>query len=293
MLTLPLLPLSFVYCFISSIRKLLCKKKDFGIALVSVGNIVAGGSGKSPFVIELAKRYMDAAVVLRGYKRRSRGTLVVSKRGQIVCSVQECGDEAMMIAKALPDAIVIVSEDRAKAIEEAKRLGAGIVFLDDAFHKCYKKFDIVIDVEVPNPFCLPVGAYRLPRFFLRYADLVVKEGRDFSRSVTIKNPTPKMVLISAIANPKRLKNFIPKNIPCYFFEDHHYFTKSEIQKIWQKEHPTSLLVTAKDIVKLQTFGYPLSLMQLHLDIKEEIFVKIDEYKRNYYAKKDANSPNTS
>ena len=274
-------------------RKLLCKKRDFGVAVVSVGNLVAGGSGKSPFVIELAKRYKDAAIVLRGYRRESQGTLVVSRRGEILCDVKESGDEAMMMAKALPKATVIVSEDRAKGIEEAKRLGADIVFLDDAFHKCYKKFDIVIDVDTPNPFCLPLGAYRLPRFFLRYADLVVQEGKDFKRKVTIQNPTAKMVLISAIANPKRLLPFIPKNTPYYFFPDHHYFSKSEIEAIIQKEHPTSLLVTAKDIVKLQKFGYPLSLLQLQLDIKEEIFLKIDEYKRNYYAKKDANSPDPS
>ena len=266
----------------------MCIKKDFGLPIISVGNIVVGGSGKSPFVMELAKRHEGACVVLRGYKRASSGVLVVSNKGKILCEVHESGDEAMMIAKALPQASVIVSENRDKGIKRAKELGAKVIFLDDAFHKCYEKFDIVIDVDAPNNFCLPIGPYRLPRFFLRYANLVVKEGRDFTRNVMIKNPTAKMVLITAIANPKRLLAFVPKDMPHYFFPDHHGFSKGEIDAIIQKERPTSLLVTAKDIVKLQKFGYPLSLLQLQLEIKEEVFAKIDSYIKDYHAKKDAN-----
>ncbi len=230
----------------------------------------------------------DAAVLLRGYKRASRGVLVVSEMGEILCDEKESGDEAMMIAKVLPQASVIVSENRDEGIKRAKELGAKVIFLDDAFHKCYEKFDIVIDVKTPNRFCLPLGPYRLPRFFLRYANLVVKEGRDFTRNVTIQNPTAKMVLVTAIANPKRLLSFIPKDMPYYFFPDHHRFSKEEIDAIIQKERPTSLLVTAKDIVKLQKFGYPLSLLQLQLEIREEIIAKIDSYIKDYHAKKDAN-----
>ena len=287
------LPFSLLYCAVASLKKIACKPKSFGIPLVSVGNLIVGGSGKTPIVIELAKRYENAAVVLRGYKRTSKGTIVVSTRGKISCNVEESGDEAMLLAKSLPFATIIVSENRDKGIQKAKELGCKVVFLDDAFHKCYEKFDILIDIEGKNRLCLPSGPYRLPRFFLLQADIVIKENQDFTRRVTITNPTEKMVLVTAIANPDRLKRFIPKNIPTYYFCDHHSFTKEELEEIVQKEHPTSLLVTRKDVVKLQKFHYNYSILELKIDIDEKVIDRVDRYIKDFYAKKDSNGSNPS
>ncbi len=251
-----------------------------------------GGSGKTPLIAALASKYCDAAVVLRGYGRKSRGVQVVSKWGRVLCDVECSGDEAMELARALPKASVIVSEDRLVGIVKAKELGAKVVFLDDAFGKCIEKLDILIDVPTPNRFCLPAGPYRLPGAFMHSADIVVREGRDFRRKVWIENPTQKMVLVTAIANPKRLERFVPTDIPRYYFADHHDFSAEEIAAIWKKESPTSLLVTAKDAVKLQKFGYPLSLLRLELEIENKIGQKIANYIRNHDAKEDPDSPDT-
>jgi len=251
-----------------------------------------GGSGKTPLIAALAKEYADAAVVLRGFGRKSRGVQVVSERGRVLCDVECSGDEAMELARALPKASVIVSEDRLQGIAKAKEMGAKVVFLDDAFGKCIEKLDILIDLSTPNPLCLPSGPYRLPRTFLRNADIVVREGRDFRRKVWIENPTQKMVLVTAIANPKRLERFVPSDIPHYYFADHHDFSAEEIAAIWEKESPISLLVTAKDAVKLQKFGYPLSLLRLELAIDDRIRKKVANYIRNYDAKEDPDSPDT-
>jgi tetraacyldisaccharide 4'-kinase len=70
-----------------------------GIPIISVGNLTVGGSGKTPFVIELCKLLDSPCVVSRGYGRRSKGVVVVSRNGTILCGVKESGDEAMLIAK--------------------------------------------------------------------------------------------------------------------------------------------------------------------------------------------------
>ena len=260
---------------------------------MSVGNLIVGGSGKTPFIQALASRYPNSAIVLRGYKRESKGTFLVSYLGKIMTDVRTSGDEAMMLAKSLPKCSVVVSEDRVAGIQKAKELGANVVFLDDAFHKNYKKFDILIDVETKNRFCLPSGPYRLPRSFAKFANLAVKENKDFRRKVWIENPTSNMVLITAIANPDRLNPYLPPNIAKYYFSDHHYFTEKELEEIWQKEQPTSFLVTEKDSVKLEKFPYPLSLLRLELEIELKVLERVDKYIKEFHAKKDSNSPYTS
>jgi len=254
---------------------------------------VVGGSGKTPVIKELAKRYENVAVVLRGYGRRSSGLVQVSKRGKILVDVQRSGDEAMELALALKNASVYVCEDRKAAIEQAKKDGAKVVFLDDAFRHCIAKYDILLKKNTPNHSCLPAGPYRLPLFFEKFADLVLEEGVDFTKVVKIQSPTQKMVLITSIADPARLDPYLPKGIKRYYFKDHHHFTEEELQSIWQKEQPTSFLVTRKDLVKLEKFDFLYSILDLQVRIDPGILNQIDRYIRNFDAKKDADCPDAS
>ncbi len=294
--SLILLPVTAVYCFVVMAKRYLCRKKDYGIPVVSVGNLIIGGSGKTPFVIELAKRFEKPFVVLRGYKRKKRGTFFVSKNGEISCSVKECGDEALLIAKNLCKGSVIVCDKREEAINLAKEKGAEIVFLDDAFHICsVSKFDILIKSAPPNKFCIPSGPFREPPFFEKYANRIVKEGVDFERAVEIVNPTEKMVLVTAIANPLRIEKYLPENgvIGKVYFEDHHFFTEDEIERIKNKFSPSSLLVTRKDEVKLESFNVKLSILDLKINIKKQIIKEIKNYKESFYEKKDSDSSDSS
>ena len=112
-------PLSLIYGTVMYFRRIFSTRESFGLPIVSIGNLVVGGSGKTPFVIALASRYEDVAVISRGYGRESKGLVQVSEKGRILCSVEESGDEAMLMALSLPDATVIVSEERKSAIEKA------------------------------------------------------------------------------------------------------------------------------------------------------------------------------
>ena len=138
-----LLPVSLLYGSLMWLRRVLAKPKDYGIPIVSIGNLIVGGSGKTPFVIELANRYEDVAIISRGYGRESSGLVVVSQYGKIECDVKTSGDEAMLMAQST-QATVIVSENRAIAIKQAKDMKAKLIILDDGFNKVdIKKYDIL------------------------------------------------------------------------------------------------------------------------------------------------------
>ncbi len=260
--------------------------QDFGIDIISVGNLSVGGSGKTPLVTALASRYEDVAIVLRGYGRESRGLVVVSDGNKILCDVKISGDEAMIYAHKLPNVKVIVSENRNNGVLKAKEIGAKILFLDDAYSKHdIKKLDILIDVESKNLSCLPSGPFR-ERLWKGKKAVLIREGIDFKRVVELKNKSDKMSLVTAIARPQRLDSYLPQVVSKNYFEDHHSFVRDEVLNILKKDNADSVLVTYKDYVKLEQFGLPLSLLDLYVEVNENIFNIVDNYRRKNSAKKD-------
>jgi len=276
-----LLPLSAIYCLIVLSKRFLGKRRKlyFTIPIVSIGNLTVGGNGKTPFCIALAKDYSSVAIVLRGYGRKSHGLILVSDNGQIMCDALASGDEAMLYAKSLPQATVIVSEDRVEAIRFAKKRGAKIVFLDDGFSKSYiSKIDLLLkpNPEPKNSFCLPSGPYREPRFLYKYADVIISEGTDFKRHVEVLNPTEKMLLVTAISKPSRLDAYLPENVIAKVsFEDHYMYNEKELESLLHEHNATSILTTQKDAVKMSTFDIPLSILKLEVEIFPETKAKIN------------------
>lgn len=251
--------------------------KSFGIPVVSIGNLTVGGSGKTPVVIELAKHFAKPAIVLRGYGRKSRGMVVVKDKSTILCDVIKSGDEAMLYAQSLANATVIVSEIRERGIAEAKAMGCEVVLLDDGYGKhSIDKLDLLIDVETPNRFCLPSGAYR-ERLWKNKSVLMVIEGRSFTRSVNVQNPTSNMVLVTGIARPERLDPYLPIVSEKVYFEDHHFFNQWELEAIVERTGATSLLVTSKDFVKMSSFNLKLSILELSIELDEVLIKTVKEY----------------
>lgn len=269
------------------------KPIEFGIPIISVGNIIVGGSGKTPLTIHLAKNYDDVCVILRGYGRESKGLYIISRFGKILENIKTSGDEAMLLAKSLPTACVIVSEDRKEAILKARELGCKIVFLDDGFSKYdIKKFDILIrpKEEPTNIFCLPSGGYREPKMAYAFANLEVQEGRDFKRVVSYRKDGEyvdilpmKLLLVTAISKPKRLLEFLPEGTIMEAFEDHHTFSFDEIEYIKNEYKEYSIITTSKDYVKLKSFNLEnLFLMDLTLQIEDDVNLRLVDAYINLY-----------
>lgn len=286
LLSFLLWPLGALYCAVMHRRYRRSVPEDPGIAVISVGNLTVGGSGKTPLTVALAQRYARPAVVLRGYGRKSRGLRLVSDGRSVLCDVECSGDEAMLYALQLPHAVVIVSEEREAGIALAKEEGCGCVFLDDGYGKHrIKKFDIVIRVDTPNRFCLPAGPYR-ERLWPGKQAFVVQEGRDFRRRVAVTGGAERMVLVTAIARPERLDPFLPPVVAKHYFPDHHYFTRDELAAILEKSGAETLLVTYKDYVKMRRFDLPTARLDLSLEVDDALTAGVDHYIRTYDENKD-------
>ena len=290
LLSISLLPLTLLYCIITTFKRVSAKPQYFGIPVISIGNLLVGGTGKTPVTIALAKEKKDVAIVLRGYGRASKGLFVISQNGRILEDVNTSGDEAMLLASSLPNATVIVSENRIEAILKAKELGCKVVFLDDGYgkHEIFK-FDILLRPkdEPTNIFCLPSGGYRDSKMMYSFADCVLKEDVDFKRIVTFKNhenliieTLPKnTILVTAISKPYRLLEYLPQNIEMVSFPDHYTFTQKDIDTILDKFPFSMIITTAKDMVKLKEFDIheKLLLMDLEVSVAEEVKEKVNTY----------------
>ena len=136
--------------------------------VISIGNLTMGGTGKTPTAIAIARFLKNQlgerpAVVLRGYKRKSKGTVVVSTGSGPLVTIDQAGDEAIVLAEALPGVIVVVDEDRVRGAERAIALGSTVIVLDDGFQhlRLARNLDIVlIDAELGATAVLPFGRGR-------------------------------------------------------------------------------------------------------------------------------------
>jgi len=208
----------------------------------------------------------------------------VSRRGEIRVDVKQSGDEPMLMAISLPHASVIVSEERDQGIELAKKQGAKLIVLDDGFNRVeIEKFEILLEPqEIRNYYTFPSGPFR--EFFSqrKYADIIAREGKDFTRHVMVQVGTEKMVLVTAISNPARLDRYLPEGVvEKVYLEDHAYFDEQTLAALLEKHQANSLLCTSKDRVKMAGFKLPISEMKLKLEIQNEIFMKIEDYIQNY------------
>jgi len=186
-------PLSILYGMITDFRnwlfdKGILKQSSSSVPVISVGNITAGGTGKTPFVMflieSLSDQFTKIVVVSRGYGRRSKGLKIVSDGTKILMPVEESGDEPYLIARKYSSVPVIVSERRSVGIEEAvNRFDADIVLLDDAFQhrRAHRHCDIVLvnsQTNIEMEQVLPLGNLRENLKHLRRADIVVFTGSE-------------------------------------------------------------------------------------------------------------------
>jgi len=140
--------------------------------VVSVGNLCAGGSGKTPVVEALARLLIAhgerPAILTRGYARRRApdGVTVVSDGARILAGLDAAGDEPLMLARALPGVPVLVSPDRylAGCLAE-RRFGATVHLLDDGFQHLALARDVDLLLAVEDDVTdrlLPAGRLREP-----------------------------------------------------------------------------------------------------------------------------------
>jgi tetraacyldisaccharide 4'-kinase len=178
-----LFPLGVLYWLITFIRNWLYDlgifpSKSYELPIIAIGNLSAGGTGKTPqteYLIRLLKDTYKIAVLSRGYKRSSKGFVLAND----VVTVSELGDESFQLYSKFPEISVAVCEDRQTGIDSLiSNSNPDIILLDDAFqHRKVKAgFYILLtayDDLFSDDFILPFGNLRESAFGKKRANVVV------------------------------------------------------------------------------------------------------------------------
>jgi len=152
--------------------------------IVSIGNIVAGGTGKTPVTLMLAKDLVDkfpVAILCRGYRSYAEQLdipLVLSQGNGPEHPSSFCGDEPYLLAKNQPKAHVFVGKNRCQAVDMAAERGAKLAILDDGMQhrQLARDFEVVV-MDAKDPFgqgyLLPRGLLREDLSALKRADIII------------------------------------------------------------------------------------------------------------------------
>ena len=156
--------------------------RELPCPVISVGNLTVGGTGKTPMVIYLAEKIQKMgfkpAILSRGYRRKGKGTTIVSDGRKPPLDYTESGDEPALMAQRLPKIPIVVDEIRFRGgTHLVRKFDPDVVILDDGFqHRwLHRDLDIVL-MDAASPFSdgkmLPAGRLREPPKNLKRADLV-------------------------------------------------------------------------------------------------------------------------
>lgn len=183
-------PLGWLYGRIMDLRNTLydrsiLKSHALGATTISVGNLTAGGTGKTPITALIAHVLIGqgekVAILTRGYGRRDPKTRVVVSDGkEILADAVSGGDEPVELARRLNAKVVVVADaDRAAAAEWARqRYEISAFILDDGFQHRHVKRDLdIVCIDATDPISngnvLPAGKLREPIIGLERADVIV------------------------------------------------------------------------------------------------------------------------
>ena len=212
------------------------KAKRLSAPVISVGGIAAGGSGKTPAVIAIARalsaRGLRVAVLTRGYGRAGSGGVVTA------LDPDRFGDEPVLIKKSVPSVNVIVGKNR---YDNAVRIEADVFVLDDGFQhlQLHRDFDVVIEHDS--------GFLREGRGALRYADLVLR------RAVQARIPDAlrgkKVFAFAGLADNAQFFRLFDL-AGSKGFPDHHRYTTADIEAIKREAKGHPIVTTEKDAVKI-------------------------------------------
>lgn len=272
-----------------------------------VGNLIAGGTGKTPMVAwiasELSQKYR-VAILSRGYGRDTRGFLFLDSDS----TPETVGDEPMELRLLLPVIPIAVDSNRTRGIQNLTSGKYGkidIILMDDGFQhrRVTPGFAIILD-DSNRPMrrekLLPAGLRREPLSGLKRADLIIETKKQISHE---RSPfSSPVILITGIANPQPLADEIAKTgFLCRHlkFPDHHRYTRSDAELIRKTyagchspkdQYPPVLLTTGKDYVKLSRlpelsdlhFQWIRSGPPINPDQQHEILNKICQYVEKTY-----------
>jgi tetraacyldisaccharide 4'-kinase len=205
-----LIPLSYLFRIIVFIRNLFydmgfLRTIELECAVLSVGNIAAGGTGKTPFVELIARHILNkgrfVVILMKGYKREHDDIKVVelgfeNTKGEL--NSENLGDEAFLLLENLSDmgstkGLVVVGDDKTKTAKFASsKFKPELIIIDDGYQ--HRKLQRDLDVVIINPhsdrYLIPAGNLREPMKNISRSDLVIVNQK-FDKNAIAENTKQK------------------------------------------------------------------------------------------------------
>ncbi len=267
-------PLGWLYNFATLLRIAIKKPYKAEIPVICIGNLTAGGTGKTPVSIAVAdilsKKGQTPFFISRGYGGKLSGVLVNNK----IHTPTEVGDEPLLLSQS---ANVCINHNRAEAAKLAIANGAQILIMDDGFQNptLYKDLSFLVfngKFGIGNGMALPAGPLRETfNSGIKRADAIIIIGKDetnLSQKTTLpifyadikeekpQTSNPNVYAFAGIGYPEKLyqslKNVGLNVVKTKDFPDHHFYTKAELEDIIQtaKNENLDIFTTSKDYVKI-------------------------------------------
>ncbi|MCW8935726.1 MAG: tetraacyldisaccharide 4'-kinase [Gammaproteobacteria bacterium] len=278
-----LLPVSALYCLLSSVRRLLyttgvLPSYKAPLPVIVIGNITVGGTGKTPVIIELVKILQSQGkkpgVISRGYAGKAQSWPQIVNESS---NADLVGDEPQLIFQST-QCPVVVGPDRRQDIELLnKQFDCDVILSDDGLQHYKMKRDIEVAVVdavrmFGNGLCIPSGPLRERPSRLKQVDMVLYNGgdendiafslqpgrcqsvgRDNMTAVELDSFSGKTVhAVAGIGNPERFFNLLEKygiKVIKHVFADHADYNKQDL--CFDDEYP--VLMTEKDAIKCFKF----------------------------------------
>jgi tetraacyldisaccharide 4'-kinase len=273
-------PLSWIYSKADAINRSMITPEKADVPVICVGNIVAGGAGKTPVALAIARLFQvegkQPHFLTRGYGGKLEGPVRVVL---VVHSFEDVGDESLLLAEVAP---TWVAKDRQAGAGAAISAGADVIIMDDGFQNpgLYKDISLlVIDAEygIGNGRILPAGPLRESfSSGIDRADALVLVGQHTGMSEinhsNINKPVysamilprqagdvlsgENVVAFAGIGRPEKFFNSLAfagcNLIDCISFADHHVYKQQEIMKMVELSaaNGAALVTTRKDFVRL-------------------------------------------
>lgn len=264
-------PLGALYGASVAMKAALAHPFDPGIPVICVGNLTAGGTGKTPVAIAIAQALRahgrKPAFLTRGYGGSEKGPALASRAH----SAAQMGDEALLLAR---HAQTIVSRDRAAGARLAKAKDADVLVMDDGhqnFSLAKSLSLVVVDAQTGfgNGFQIPAGPLRESiAQGLKRADAVILVGdgtpdlpgftgavlRVQLKAEDIDFSDRSVFAFAGIGRPDKFIASLESRgadiIGSCFFPDHHPYEDGEIEQLWQIAGTAALITTEKDFVRM-------------------------------------------
>lgn len=254
--------------------------------LIVVGNITAGGTGKTPLVIAICKMAqmlgLKAGIASTGYGRRGRETSLVEADSDPL----ECGDEPVLMAQRT-GSVVVVAANRVDAVKHLDGMHLDVLISDDGLQQVNLESDIEICVidgsrGLGNGHLIPAGPLRESSGRLNRVDYVISNGDwpekpdgletyrmrmqprhvsslDGAETIPVQqfikeNARNRVHAVAGIGNPGRffdLLNSLGLNSRNHVFTDHHHYHADDFEAI---ESGCPIIMTEKDAVKCRSLG---------------------------------------